>query len=125
MKKENIKSDESVKAGLKIEANKNSSDVNKDVTDDRNEENDDADISATELELLDESGKEETDDEQLKTGDLDNTDEDGELLNESSFGKDKTGRDLDVPGSEDDDDMEDIGEEDEENNPYSLSDNSD
>ena len=125
MKKENIKSDESVKAGLKIEANKNSSDVNKDVTDDRNEENDDADISATELELLDESGKEETDDEQLKTGDLDNTDEDGELLNESSFGKDNTGRDLDVPGSEDDDDMEDIGEEDEENNPYSLSDNSD
>ena len=125
MKKENIKSDESVKAGLKIEANKNSSDVNKDVTDDRNEENDDADISATELELLDESGKEETDDEQLKTGDLDNTDEDGELLNESSFGKDKTGRDLDIPGSEDDDDMEDIGEEDEEKNPYSLSDNSD
>ena len=125
MKKENIKSDESVKTGLKIEANENTSDVNKDAVDDRNKENDDADISATELELLDASGKEETDDEQLKTADLDNTDEDGELLNESSFGKDNTGRDLDVPGSEDDDDMEDIGEEDEENNPYSLSDNSD
>jgi len=31
-----------------------------------------------------------------------------------------TGDDLDVPGSEDDDKNEDIGEEDEENNYYSL-----
>lgn len=31
-----------------------------------------------------------------------------------------SGRDLDVPGSELDDDMEDIGSEDEENNYYSL-----
>jgi hypothetical protein len=33
--------------------------------------------------------------------------------------------DLDVPGSELDDDMEDVGSEDEENNYYSLSDNDD
>lgn len=33
--------------------------------------------------------------------------------------------DLDIPGAELDDDLEDIGEEDEENNYYSLSDNDD
>lgn len=33
--------------------------------------------------------------------------------------------DLDIPGSELDDDLEEIGEEDEENNYYSLSDNDD
>lgn len=33
---------------------------------------------------------------------------------------DFSGRDLDVPGSEDDDSREDIGAEDEENNPYSI-----
>jgi len=33
--------------------------------------------------------------------------------------------DLDIPGTELDDDLEDIGEEDEENNYYSLSDNDD
>lgn len=38
-------------------------------------------------------------------------------------GLDRTGDDLDVPGSELDDDNEDIGEEDEENNYYSRSDN--
>lgn len=37
-------------------------------------------------------------------------------------GLDRTGEDLDVPGSELDDDNEDIGEEDEENNYYSRRD---
>jgi len=46
-------------------------------------------------------------------------DDDGEMLNE---GSDRSGRDLDVPGSEDDDADEKIGEEDEENNSYSLPD---
>ena len=48
---------------------------------------------------------------------LDQRDEDGELLNEKT---DLSGKDLDVPGSEEDDANEEIGEEDEENNPYSL-----
>ncbi|HEY6160249.1 MAG TPA: hypothetical protein VI112_03475 [Bacteroidia bacterium] len=41
-------------------------------------------------------------------------------MNEKDFDDDMTGEDLDVPGAELDDDMEDIGEEDEENNYYSL-----
>jgi hypothetical protein len=59
------------------------------------------------------------DDEQLNNSDLDKTDNEGEMLNERS---DRSGKDLDVPGSEGDDANEKIGEEDEENNSYSLRD---
>jgi len=57
------------------------------------------------------------DDQNLKKAQLDNTDEDGELLNERV---NVSGSDLDIPGSEDDDANEELGEEDEENNSYSL-----
>ncbi len=40
--------------------------------------------------------------------------------NEKDFTDDVTGDDLDIPGSEFDDDMEQAGNEDEENNYYSL-----
>lgn len=40
--------------------------------------------------------------------------------NEKDFNDDATGSDLDVPGSELDDEQENIGSEDEENNYYSL-----
>ena len=40
--------------------------------------------------------------------------------NEKDFNEDMTGGDLDVPGSEMDDEQENIGNEDEENNYYSL-----
>ncbi|MEO8962748.1 MAG: hypothetical protein ABI325_12760 [Ginsengibacter sp.] len=60
------------------------------------------------------------DDENLRKAALDSTDEDGTPLNEDSFDKNITGRDLDVPGADLDDDEEKIGEEDEENNDYSL-----
>ena len=40
--------------------------------------------------------------------------------NEKEFDEDVSGDDLDVPGSELDDDQENIGSEDEENNYYSL-----
>jgi len=53
---------------------------------------------------------------------LDNEDEDGTALNEEGFGKDVTGNDLDIPGSEEDDANEELGAEDEENNSYSGSD---
>ncbi len=43
-----------------------------------------------------------------------------EMLNEKDFNQDKSGSDLDVPGSELDDEQENIGNEDEENNYYSL-----
>jgi hypothetical protein len=122
MKKENIKTDDSVKAGMKIEGGHQSNNS----TDSRGgAEDKDAAISPEERELLNTSGKTGEDDERLRTGRLDNKDSDGDLLNVSSSADDETGRDLDIPGAEDDDDMEDIGEEDEENNPYSLSDNSD
>lgn len=47
---------------------------------------------------------------------IDNTSE----LNEKDFEKDQTAEDLDIPGTELDDDLENIGSEDEENNYYSL-----
>ena len=60
------------------------------------------------------------DDINLRRAALDSTDEDGDPLNESSFKDNLTGTGLDVPGAENDDDNEEIGEEDEENNEYSL-----
>ncbi len=40
--------------------------------------------------------------------------------NEKDFSEDQTGEDLDIPGSEDDEQEENSGSEDEENNFYSL-----
>jgi hypothetical protein len=51
---------------------------------------------------------------------MDNTDFQNEPLNERSFGEVRTARDLDIPGADLDDANERIGEEDEENNDYSL-----
>lgn len=45
---------------------------------------------------------------------------DDEQLRNRQFETDFSGEDLDVPGSEDDDEMEGIGSEDEENNLYSI-----
>ena len=59
------------------------------------------------------------DDQQLNYATLDNTDDEGTPLNEKV---NLSGSDLDVPGSEEDDANEKIGEEDEENNAYSLRD---
>ena len=59
------------------------------------------------------------DDQQLNYAALDKTDDDGAPLNEKV---NLSGSDLDVPGSEEDDANEKIGEEDEENNAYSLRD---
>lgn len=60
------------------------------------------------------------DDENLRKAHLDNTDNDGTPLNEESFKYNVTASDLDIPGAELDDANEEIGEEDEENNDYSL-----
>jgi len=60
------------------------------------------------------------DEDQLRKASMDNTDFEGERLNEAGFGDEQTGADLDVPNSETDDANENIGEEDEENNSYSL-----
>ncbi|HXB10023.1 MAG TPA: hypothetical protein VNW04_23030 [Puia sp.] len=69
--------------------------------------------------------RDESEDEPLRTGLLDSTDEDGTPLNEKSFGSERnddlSADDLDVPRVGDDE----PGEEDEENEDYSLSDNND
>ena len=83
---------------------------------------DTTDISQQELDMLDNAGPVDEDDENLHRADLDGTDTDGTPLNEKASARDRSGRDLDVPGSEADNAMEDIGEEDEENNSYSLDD---
>ncbi|MES2775936.1 MAG: hypothetical protein V4722_17300 [Bacteroidota bacterium] len=83
---------------------------------------DEVNVTESERELLDNAAT-QTDDEDdmgLNRAALDNTDEDGDPLNEGSSADDISGADLDIPGSELDDDNEDIGEEDEENNVYST-----
>lgn len=79
----------------------------------------DSNVSAQEKELLQASSESmaSEDDLKLRSTKLDNTDEDGTILNEKI---DQSGNDLDIPGSELDDENEEIGEEDEENNTYSL-----
>ena len=67
-----------------------------------------ADVTAEDLLLLGEK------DQDMDMG------EDEDIRNRSGFPLDRTGDDLDVPGSESDDANENIGEEDEENNYYSL-----
>jgi len=56
----------------------------------------------------------------LKRSALDTVDADGDPINESTANL--TGEDLDIPGAEQDDANEEIGEEDEENNMYSRAD---
>lgn len=81
----------------------------------------DSDVSEEEAEILDSTDQNrdiaKPDWEKLQ---LDMTDEDGDPLNEYPEGYEQIGADLDVPGSESDDMNESIGEEDEENNYYSL-----
>lgn len=86
-------------------------------------------VSREEREDLARMGRDGADDAPLREGLLDSTDEDGTPLNEKSFGEgrndDVSGDDLDVPGADDDNHDEALGEEDEENNDYSISDNND
>lgn len=82
----------------------------------------DADVSKTEQTLLERSADDEPDgdDTRLRRSELDNEDKEGEPLNEGSLATDVSGGDLDTSGVDSDDAMEAIGEEDEENNTYSL-----
>ncbi|HEX5652053.1 MAG TPA: hypothetical protein VFX58_03200 [Chitinophagaceae bacterium] len=81
----------------------------------------DSNVTKDERELLEESENSmaSADELALKKAKLDDADLEGTPLNEKN---DQAGNDLDVPGSEQDDDQEEIGEEDEENNPFSLND---
>ena len=86
------------------------------------EENSDSNVSKEEIEDLEKTANDlpTQDDINLRKAALDDTDDDDTPLNESSFKNNITGTGLDVPGAEDDDENEEIGEEDEENNEYSL-----
>ena len=81
-----------------------------------------ADVSERERVMLEraENFQVTEDEEQLRMAAMDNADFEGEALNESSFAEEQTGADLDVPNSETDNANENLGEEDEENNSYSL-----
>jgi len=85
------------------------------------EENPDSNVSPSEKEDLFIAANDlPGDDESLREAALDDTDNDGTPLNEESFKKNVTSSDLDIPGADLDDDDEIVGEEDEENNDYSL-----
>ncbi|HYJ37442.1 MAG TPA: hypothetical protein VEV87_02455 [Chitinophagaceae bacterium] len=82
-----------------------------------------ADVTPTEVEMLKTGATyyPSKDEDQLTDASMDNVDFDGEPLNEKGFGiATRTSSDLDVPGTEEDDESEEIGAEDEENNEYSL-----
>jgi hypothetical protein len=84
-------------------------------------EREDSNVSQTEKDDLRKSANDMPgDDQNLRRAALDSTDDDGTPLNEESFKKNVTGADLDVPGAQQDDANEKIGEEDEENNEYSI-----
>ena len=82
----------------------------------------DADVSSTERTLLRRADKDMPlgDDPLLRQAELDKTDAQGDILNEGSLATSVSGEDLDISGADSDDPMEAIGEEDEENNAYSL-----
>ena len=87
----------------------------------------DADVSRQERRTLSQADFIRTgDDERLRRASMDNTDFQGERLNEGSFGEERTGEDLDVPGETDETTTDALGQGDEENKYYSLgSDNND
>jgi hypothetical protein len=82
----------------------------------------DADVTREDLMILaaTEQNMDTPDALNLLHSSLDTADDDGDPLNEETILYDVTGSDLDVPGSAMDDASEAIGEEDEENNYYSL-----
>lgn len=80
-----------------------------------------ADVSRDQRKALEQTDYMPTrDEDNLVRARMDNADFENEPLEEKGFGEIKTASDLDVPGSENDDLDENIGEEDEENNDYSL-----
>jgi hypothetical protein len=61
-----------------------------------------------------------TDENNLQDARMDNVDFQNEPLNERSFGEERSGRDLDVPGNADETRPDSMGQSDEENKYYSL-----
>ncbi len=81
----------------------------------------DADVSRNERKALEQIDYMPTTDENnLVDARMDNVDFQNEPLNERSFGEERTGRDLDVPGNTDETKTDALGQGDEENKYYSL-----
>jgi hypothetical protein len=81
----------------------------------------DADVSRNQRKALEQVDYMPTIDENnLADARMDNTDFQNEPLNEGSFGEERTGRDLDVPGNTDETRTTSMGQGDEENKYYSL-----
>jgi hypothetical protein len=81
----------------------------------------DADVNRNERKALEQIDYLPTTDENnLQNARMDNVDFDNEPLNERSFGEERSGRDLDVPGNRDETKTASLGEGDEENKYYSL-----
>lgn len=82
---------------------------------------DDADVSRNQRKALEQIDYMPTTDENnLVDARMDSTDFQNEPLNEGSFGEERTGRDLDVPGNTDETRTTSMGQGDEENKYYSL-----
>ena len=60
------------------------------------------------------------DEDNLRNARMDNVDFQGEPLNERSFGEERSGKDLDIPGNTDETRTDAMGQGDEENKHYSL-----
>jgi hypothetical protein len=93
-----------------------------DIWSDEVPEDESSDVTEFEKTMLEVSANDmpTKDEQQLRRAELDFTDEDGDPLNEKTSANAASGSDLDVPGADDDDLDEKIGEEDEENNQFSL-----
>jgi hypothetical protein len=79
-------------------------------------------VTDIEKKLLDDSANDVStkDEQQLRRAALDDKDDEGVALNEKTSANAISGSDLDTSRVDEDDSNEDVGEEDEENNPYSL-----
>jgi hypothetical protein len=114
-----IGDDDELEAELDEEEDEDLDEDDVDITDDIVD--DDSTVRPDEIKALERTENMDTlDNENLYRSELDDADFDGEKLNEAD--DNVSGKDLDVPGAEDDDANEEIGEEDEENNEYSLGD---
>jgi hypothetical protein len=81
----------------------------------------DTDVNRNERQTLEQTDYMPTrDEDNLQNARMDNVDFQNEPLNERSFGEERTGRDLDVPGNTDETRTSSMGQGDEENKYYSL-----
>lgn len=81
----------------------------------------DADVSRDERKALEQTDyMPTTDEDNLQNARMDNVDFQNEPLNERSFGEERSGQDLDIPGNTDETGTDALGQGDEENKHYSL-----